>query len=254
MVQQGTRRPLVAGNWKMHGSEAQARSRVRMLLAGSAGLTCDVLVAPPCLHIPAVAEILRGSSIGVASQDVSEHPDGAFTGQISAAMLHDAGCAAVIVGHSERRAHAGETDVQVASKFVAARAAQLVPILCVGETLAERDAGVTAAVVIRQLDAVLLRVGAEDFAGAVVAYEPIWAIGTGRNAAPMQAQEVHALLRARLAQQDAGLAAATRIIYGGSVRASNARVLFEMPDIDGGLVGGASLDAREFLEICASAR
>lgn len=253
-MQQDVRRPLVAGNWKMHGSLAEARDRAQALRENLGSLACDVVVAPPYVHVPLVSDVLRGSPVGVAAQDVSEHAAGAFTGEVSATMLRDAGCGYVIVGHSERRAQFGDTDAIVAAKFVAAVGAGLVPVLCVGETLAERDAGATDAVVLRQLDAVLVVAGIRGFGAAVIAYEPVWAIGTGRNATPGQAQDVHAVLRRRLAQQDAGVAAATRIIYGGSVKAGNAKELFAMPDIDGGLVGGASLDAREFLGICASAR
>lgn len=253
-MQVSHRRPLVAGNWKMHGSLVETRARMAELLAGLAGARCEVVVAPPYLHVPLVADLAAGSALAVAAQDVSEVDNGARTGEVSARMLADAGCRYVLVGHSECRQFGGDTDAVVVAKFRQAREHGLLPVLCVGETLAQRDAGETALVVAGQLDAVLDAVGAEGFCGAVVAYEPVWAIGTGRQATPEQAQEVHALLRRGLEGRGGGLAAATRILYGGSVKASNAAGLFAMPDVDGGLVGGASLDAREFLDICACAR
>lgn len=250
----GLRRPLVVGNWKMNGSCAAARARALALRNGVMSTDCDVLVAPPAVHVFPVSEELRGSRIGVAGQDVSEFPDGAHTGDTSAAMLVDAGCSHVLVGHSERRARHGETDDEVAAKAFAALGAGLVPIVCVGETLAEREGGMTEAVVLRQLEAVLAGSLPGGLDMLVLAYEPVWAIGTGRNATPEQAQAVHSCLRARVARADAGAATRVRILYGGSVKASNAPALFAMPDIDGVLVGGASLDAQEFLEICAAAR
>lgn len=251
-MQQDARRPLVAGNWKMNGSLAEARERARAVVAGMAAAgRCEVAMAPPFVHLAVVAAELAGSSVSLAAQDASEHDAGAHTGDVSAPMLHEAGCRYVLVGHSERRHGSGETDALVARKFAAVRRAGLVPVLCVGETLSERDAGQTASVVARQLDAVL---SLQQFGDAVLAYEPVWAIGTGRNATPEQAQEVHALLRAQLARKDAENARGVRILYGGSVKAANAGSLFAMPDVDGALVGGASLDAREFLEICAQAR
>lgn len=248
---QGIRRPLVAGNWKMHGTLAEAVARARALR--DASLACDVLVAPPFVHIPAVVAALAGSRVGVAGQDASPHEQGAYTGDVSASMLADAGCSHVIVGHSERRALRGDTDAVVAQKCAAALNAGLLPVVCVGETLAERDAGQTDAVVLRQLAAVLAQLLVAGPGKVVLAYEPVWAIGTGRQATPEQAQAVHALLRGRLASADEGLAAGVRILYGGSVKAGNAAGLFAMPDVDGVLVGGASLDAREFLQICAAA-
>lgn len=253
-MQQDVRRPLVAGNWKMNGTLAEAGARARALATAVAGLRCDVVIAPPVLHLPVVSAQLAGSVVLPAAQDVSEHDDGAHTGEVSAAMLRDAGCRYVLVGHSERRHGLGESDARVARKFLAASRAGLTPVLCVGETLAEREAGHTAQVVLRQLDTVLAQAGVEGFAGAVLAYEPVWAIGTGRNATAEQAQEMHALLRARLGRAGDMLARNTRIVYGGSVKAGNAASLFAMPDVDGGLVGGASLDVQEFLEICAQAQ
>ncbi len=253
-MQADKRRPLVAGNWKMHGNLAEARERALAVRAGANGLACELALVPPFLHVPLLAELLRDSPVAVGAQDVSEHASGAYTGEVSAGMLVDAGCRYVIVGHSERRALFGDTDAVVAAKFMAARAAGLVPVLCVGETLAEREAGATGNVVLRQLDAVLAVAGSAAVCAAVLAYEPVWAIGTGLTATPAQAQEVHALLRAHLARKDSQGAAAVRILYGGSVKAGNAGEIFAMPDVDGGLVGGASLDAREFLQICAQAR
>ena len=249
------RRKLVAGNWKMHGT----RSEVAQLLDGIVSgvdrlLAAETLVCPPFVHIPQVAHALRGTSIALGAQDVcSEAQQGAYTGEISAAMLADAGCRYVIVGHSERRALYGETDAKVAAKFKAAQEGGLMPILCVGETAAARDAGETRAVVRRQMDAVFDAVGVAALADAVVAYEPVWAIGTGKTATPAHAQEVHAFLRALVAGQDARIASALRVLYGGSVKATNAAELFSMPDVDGGLIGGASLVVQDFLAICRAA-
>jgi triosephosphate isomerase len=201
-----------------------------------------------------VARLQRDTSVRLGAQDVGAESGGAHTGEISASMLRDVGCEYVIVGHSERRSLYGEDDALVARKFAAAQSRKLIPILCVGEQLAEREAGRTDEVVNRQLDAVLAVSGIASMDRAVIAYEPVWAIGTGRNATPEQAEEVHAALRARLARQDARIAAGLRILYGGSVKAGNARELFTQPDVDGGLIGGASLKAEEFLNILAAAR
>lgn len=245
------RRPLVAGNWKMNGSRAEADALIKGLLAGIAGAAkADVAVCPPAVLIPAVATLLRDSKIAFGGQNLSEHKAGAYTGEISGAMLRDFGCRYVIVGHSERRALYGETDTDVAKKFIAAQAADLIPILCVGESLQEREAGTTEKVVARQLDAVVAAAGIATFRKAVIAYEPVWAIGTGKVASPAQAQAVHAFLRNRLAASDKQIAAETVILYGGSVKGSNAQELFGQADIDGGLIGGASLNAEEFLTIC----
>src|SRR5882672_3679501 len=229
---------LVAGNWKMQGSRAANRALLDAILRGlPKGTQC--VVCPPFPYLADVAEQLRGSAIALGAQNVSEHAQGAYTGEVSAAMLAEFGCRYVIVGHSERRQLYGESDAQVAAKFAAARSAGLTPILCVGETLAEREAGRTEEVVARQLDAV-------KFSDAVLAYEPVWAIGTGRNATPEQAQAVHAFLRGKL-KADAS------ILYGGSVKAQNAAAIFAMPDVDGGLIGGASLVAEDFLAILRAA-
>jgi triosephosphate isomerase len=248
------RKPLVAGNWKMHGSRADNARLLRGLLDLLGPETrAEVMVCPPFVYLWETERLLKDTDVGLGAQTLCAEAQGAFTGEVSGAMLRDVGCRYVLVGHSERRQLFGEADALVARKFVAAQAHGLVPVLCVGETLEEREAGRTGEVVERQLAAVLAVSGIGAFAHAVVAYEPVWAIGTGRTASPEQAQEVHASIRARLAALDATLAASVRILYGGSVKASNARELFAMADIDGGLVGGASLKAEEFAQICAAA-
>jgi len=233
---------LVAGNWKMHGSRAANRALLDAIVAGVKGVECAVCVPFP--YLAQAAERLQGTQVALGAQNLSEHASGAHTGEVSAAMLADFGCRYVLVGHSERRQIYGETDAQVAAKFAAARAAGITPILCVGETLEERDAGRTEAVVARQLDAVL---GKCVFGDAVLAYEPVWAIGTGRTATPEQAQTVHGFLRKRVG-------AANRILYGGSVKPENAAAIFANPDVDGGLIGGASLVAQDFIAICGMAQ
>jgi len=248
------RRPLVAGNWKMHGSRAEALRLVgELIVRGVGGGAAEAIVCPPFVHLTEVRRLLDASRIGLGAQDVCAEEPGAHTGEVSASMLSDAGCRYVIVGHSERRALYGEGDGLVARKFLAAGRHSLVPILCVGELLAERERDATRAVILRQLDAVLEAAGVSAFASAVVAYEPVWAIGTGLTATPAQAQEVHALIRGRIAENDATIAASLRVLYGGSVKAANAAELFAMPDVDGGLIGGASLKAEEFASICAAA-
>ena len=249
------RRLMVAGNWKMHGSRADNAQLVHdILLADLGEVGPEVLVCPPFVYLWETSRLLRDTSLALGAQDVCAAAAGAHTGEVSAAMLKDVGCSHVIVGHSERRALYGEDDQIVARKFMAAQREGLTPILCVGESLEERESGRTAEVVARQLDAVLDVAGATGFAQAVLAYEPVWAIGTGKNATPDQAQEVHALLRARIAAEDAKIAACLRILYGGSVKAANAGELFAMVDVDGGLVGGASLNGDEFRRICEAAR
>src|SRR5438270_3623987 len=231
---------LVAGNWKMHGSRAANRALLEAVVkAMGKGANPECAVCVPFPYLQQVSAQLAGTALAWGAQNVSEHAQGAYTGEVSAAMLAEFGCRYVIVGHSERRQLYGETDAQVAAKFAAARKAGLTPILCVGETLAERDAGRTTEVVARQL-------GAVAFTAGVVAYEPVWAIGTGRNATPEQAQEVHAFLRERLPRD-------TPILYGGSVKPQNAAAIFAMPDVDGGLIGGASLVAADFLAILRAA-
>jgi len=249
------RRPIVAGNWKMHGSRAENEQLLEALLGrypGEAAAAC--IVCPPFVYVQDVGRRIRDSSIQLGAQNVSAETQGAFTGEVSAAMLKDVGCQYAIVGHSERRLLYRETDQLVARKFAAAQSKSLIPILCVGEQLAEREANHTRDVVARQFAAVLELCGVQALAQAVIAYEPVWAIGTGRNATPEQAQEVHAFIRGLVAAGDARIAAETRILYGGSVKASNAAELFAMPDVDGGLIGGASLKADEFVAILAAAR
>ena len=247
------RRPLVAGNWKMHGSRAENAALLDALLHGLRDdVSADVLVCPPFVYLWEAARALKSTYIALGAQSLCAEPIGAFTGEVSAAMLKDVGCRFVIVGHSERRAIFKEDDTLVARKFVAAHTNGLTPILCVGETLEEREHNRTFAVVERQLTAVLDVAGVAPFQSAVIAYEPVWAIGTGKNATAEQAQEVHAFIRGELAKRDARIAPLTRVLYGGSVKAANAAEIFAMPDIDGGLVGGASLKADEFLKICAA--
>jgi triosephosphate isomerase len=249
------RRPIIAGNWKMHGSRAETARLIEELLAQApAEPAAQSVICPPFVYLLEAHRLLRDSNFSLGAQDVCAESHGAFTGEVSAAMLKDVGCEYVIVGHSERRLLYRESDQLVARKFTAAQSRGLVPILCVGEQLADREAGRTNEVVSRQLDVVLELCGAGSLEHGVIAYEPVWAIGTGRNATPEQAQEVHAFIRARIASRDARIALATRILYGGSVKAGNAAELFAMPDVDGGLIGGASLKADEFLTILAAAR
>jgi len=248
------RERMVVGNWKQHGSLISNKTLLDGITVGMAGIKgvhCAVCVPFP--YIFQVQFALQGSEIVWGAQNVSQHEKGAFTGEVSASMLRDLGCSVVIVGHSERRALYGETDAMVADKFVAAQQGGLIPILCVGESLEEREQGITANVVERQLQAVVDKVGMDGFARCVIAYEPVWAIGTGKTATPEQAQEVHAYIRALLSEHNKGLSENVMILYGGSVKASNAAELFSMPDIDGGLIGGASLDVNEFVSICKAA-
>ena len=238
----------------MNGNLATNRALLEALIAALArvpGVKCAV--CPPYPYLAQVQQLLSGSGIAWGAQNVSHLDSGAYTGEISGGMLVDFGCRYAIVGHSERRTLYGETNEIVARKYAAALQAGLTPILCVGETLAQREAGDTETVVAAQLDAVLERSGAQSLAHAVIAYEPVWAIGTGKTASPDEAQAVHALLRQRVAKQDESVAANLQILYGGSVKGSNAAQLFAMPDIDGGLIGGASLDAQEFATICRAA-
>jgi triosephosphate isomerase len=245
------RRRLVVGNWKMHGGRAFNAALLGALQSELAGVDAEVSVCVPAPYLDQASSLLAASRIAWGAQDCSSHESGAYTGEVSAAMLAELGCRHVIVGHSERRALHGEGDVLVAEKAGAALRHGLVPIVCVGETLAEREAGATEAIVARQLAAVTALLGA-DIDRVVVAYEPVWAIGTGRTASPEQANAVHAFLRARLAEASAG-SVAVRILYGGSVKADNAAQLFARPHIDGGLIGGASLKAADFAAICRAA-
>ena len=248
------REKLVAGNWKMHGSLAENKALLDGVVAGLSGLTgAKAAVCVPYPYLFQAQSVLQNSPIAWGAQNLSEHGKGAYTGEVSASMLKDFGCKYVIVGHSERRSLYGETDEVVAHKYKWAHAAGLVPILCVGELLEEREAGVTEQVIARQLDAVIHAVGAAGLENAVIAYEPVWAIGTGKTASPQQAQDVHAFIRGRIRAVDAAIADKIVIQYGGSVKAANAAELFAMPDIDGGLIGGASLHADDFVAICQAA-
>ena len=245
---------LVAGNWKMHGDEAANRELVAGILDGApASDRVGLLVCPPYPYLASVAAQLKGSAVDLGAQNVSEHETGAYTGEVAPAMLADVGCRYAIVGHSERRTLYGESSAQVADKMAAALGGGLVPILCVGETLEERESGRTEQVVAEQLGAAVERNGIAAFGTAVIAYEPVWAIGTGRTATPEQAQDVHRYIRSVLAEQDAPVAENAQILYGGSVKGDNAAGLFGMPDIDGGLIGGASLKAADFLAIARAA-
>jgi triosephosphate isomerase len=248
------RRTLVAGNWKMNGSKASIKELLDGIKQGIGEVkNADVAVCPPAVYLGEVSALLQGTSIALGAQNVSQEPAGAFTGEISVSMLKDFSCRYVIVGHSERRTLYGETDAIVAKKFAAVRAAGLIPILCIGETLDEREKGVTEDVVSRQLEAVIALEGVGALADAVIAYEPVWAIGTGKTATPEQAQQVHAYIRSRIAARDAAVAEKVRILYGGSMNGANAATLVAQPDIDGGLIGGASLKAQEFLTVCRAA-
>ncbi len=248
------RQPLVAGNWKMHGSRALVRGLMGALREAVVdALAARVVICPPFVYLDQALELAAGTGVEVGAQNVADREAGAYTGEVAAAMLADIGCRYVIVGHSERRGLYGESDEQVARKFERVLRCGLIPILCLGETREQRERDETGAVVGGQLQAVLGRVGVGGLADAVVAYEPVWAIGSGRSASPEQAQTVHRLIRDTVAARDATIAAALPILYGGSVKPGNAGELFAMDDIDGGLIGGASLDAADFLAICRAA-
>lgn len=244
------RRPLVVANWKMNGSKSANAGLVTDFLASWQGVhQAEVAMCAPYIYLPQLADSLAESNVGVGAQDISVHEQGAYTGEISGAMLAEFDCRYAIIGHSERREYHAETDQLVAEKFVAAQKAGLTPILCVGETLAQRDSGEALLVIGEQLKAVVDHVGRDSMSSAVIAYEPVWAIGTGRTASPEQAQEVHHFIREQLGE----LGGAVRILYGGSVKPGNAEELFSQADIDGALVGGASLVAEDFLAICRAA-
>ena len=248
------RRPLVVGNWKMNGTRASSQQLLADILAGlPADCKSDVGVCPPAVYIPEIAASLAGKAVRLGSQNVADQDEGAYTGEISARMLREFDCSLAIVGHSERRAIYGESDALVAARYAKAIAHGVTPILCVGETLEEREANQTFAVIDTQLGAVLDLCGVESLLSAVIAYEPVWAIGTGRTASTEQAQEVHAYIRGEIAKRNADVAAKVQILYGGSVKPDNAPALFGQPDVDGGLIGGASLDAKSFLAICLAA-
>ncbi len=249
------RRPLVAANWKMNGSLESMGGLVDTISQGVSKETkAEVLICPPYVYIQELGRAIEKTEIQLGAQNVSHMDSGAFTGEVAPAMLKDFACDYVIVGHSERRTLYGENDLRVAEKFVAVQANGMIPILCIGELLEEREANTTEEVIARQLDAVIDLAGIQAFKQAVIAYEPVWAIGTGVTATPEQAQEVHEFIRLRLARHDHETAEGVRILYGGSVKADNAKQLFELADIDGGLIGGASLVAEDFLTICHSVR
>ena len=245
---------LVAGNWKMNGSLASSQALLKAILPPLAPLgRARYVVCAPYPHLAPLAPVLRGSNVALGAQDLCQFEDGAYTGGVSGAMLADCGCRYVIVGHSERRHVFGESDEVVALKHAQALKHGLMPVLCVGEQLAEREGGITESVIARQLDAVVRNGGLEALGRGIIAYEPVWAIGTGKTATPEQAQAAHAFIRGRVAASDRRLAEELLILYGGSVKAGNAAQLFAMPDVDGGLIGGASLAADEFVAICRAA-
>jgi len=247
------RKPLIAGNWKMNGSGASADALAAGIAEGAGEASAEIAVMPPFPYLERVGAQLRGTGVLLGAQDLSERADGAFTGDVSATMLVDVGATYVLVGHSERRQLHEESNAVVAAKFQAALDVGLVPILCVGETREQREGDATEAVVGDQVDAVVRHCGVAALAGGVIAYEPVWAIGTGLVATPDQAQQVHAFIRARLAEADATIAGQIRILYGGSMKPGNARELLACEDIDGGLIGGAALEFADFLEIVGAA-
>jgi triosephosphate isomerase len=247
------RKILVAGNWKLNGSLAETEALIKGVISGMGSVTAaDVAICPPYPYLALAQSLLKDSAVYLGGQDVSDQSSGAYTGEVSAAMLKEFGCHYAIVGHSERRALFAESDEFTARKFAAAQAGGLVPILCVGELLEERESGITEEVVARQLDAVINLSGVASLGNAVIAYEPVWAIGTGKTASPDQAQAVHEFIRTRVAGHDAAIAEKVQILYGGSVKPDNAAELFAKADIDGGLIGGASLKAEDFLGICSA--
>lgn len=249
------RKAFVAGNWKMHGSKASIMALVSDLNSKISEVgDVEVAICPPAIYIDFVTRTLTTDRIAVGAQNMAVEPEqGAFTGEQSAAMIKDMGCTYVVLGHSERRAIYGETDAEVAEKVAVALRSNVIPILCVGETLEERESGTMQQVIATQLDAVITQVGIDAFNKVVVAYEPVWAIGTGKTASPAQAQEVHAFIRSKLAGLNSSIAEKVIIQYGGSVKPENAAELFSQPDIDGGLIGGASLNADDFIAICKAA-
>jgi len=248
------RQPMVAGNWKMNGSSESVKQLIAGIKEGMGSVnSAEVVVCPPAVYISRVSGAVDGSAVKVGSQNICDEDKGAFTGEISGEMLKEVGCDYAIIGHSERRALYGESDELVAKRFAAARRNGLKPIFCIGETLEERESGITNDVCSRQIDAVIALEGVEALADGVIAYEPVWAIGTGKTATPEQAQEVHAFIRGKIARLSADVADGLRILYGGSMNPANAKELIGQPDIDGGLIGGASLKPADFLAICQAA-
>lgn len=247
------RRPFIAGNWKLNCTRESA---VELALAVSKGVEAaqaDIAVCPVSVHLSEVSSVLQGMPVALGAQNCAAQESGAFTGEVSASMLAQFGCEYIIVGHSERRALFHESSELVASKCVAVQQAGLTPVLCVGETLEQREAGTVAVVIAEQLDALITLAGAAAFENLIVAYEPVWAIGTGKTASPEQAQEVHLMIREKIAGLDKAISESLRIVYGGSVKPDNAAILFGQKDIDGGLIGGAALDADSFVAICNAA-
>jgi triosephosphate isomerase len=243
------RQSLVIGNWKMNGTRASVELLAQGIMAGLGDNTAGIAVCAPYVYLPSIGEIINGSRLALGAQNVADKASGAYTGEVSAAMLAEFGCQYALVGHSERRSYYGDTDASVASRFCQAQSQNIIPVLCIGETLEQREQEQTFAVVDEQLDAVIELAGIAAFNNAVIAYEPVWAIGTGKTASDEQAQEVHQHIRQYIAAKDQTIAEKIQILYGGSAKPDNAKGLFAMPDIDGGLIGGASLDAESFLKI-----
>ena len=246
------RQSLIMGNWKMNGSREDGQKLAKALADGLGNVSQEVAVCVPFIYLSDIKNVLSASPIAVGAQNVADQTSGAYTGEVSATMLADTGIKYALVGHSERRSYYGDSDQSVAKRYVEAQKQNIIPVLCVGETLEEREQNLTFKVIDQQLDAVIDAAGVESFAKAVIAYEPVWAIGTGKTASDEQAQEVHKYIRERIAVRSQTIADKIQILYGGSVKPDNAQALFAMPDIDGGLVGGASLDAAGFLKICHS--
>lgn len=246
------RQSLIMGNWKMNGSREEGQQLAKALAEGLGTVSQEVAVCVPFVYLSDIRGVLASSPIALGAQNVADQASGAYTGEVSAAMLADCGVKYALVGHSERRSYYGDTSESVAKRFCQAQKQNVIPVLCVGETLEEREQNRTFQVVDEQLDAVIDAAGIEAFANAVIAYEPVWAIGTGKTASDEQAQEVHQYIRQQIAKRSQAIADKVQILYGGSVKPDNAKALFAMPDIDGGLVGGASLDAKGFLQICHS--
>ncbi len=243
------RRSLVVGNWKMNGTLASGKALVQEIVSGLGNTNADIAVCPPFVYLSEIDKLLQGSHLKFGAQNIADQESGAYTGEVSASMLKEINCTYALVGHSERRSYYGDTNETVAARFNQALSQDVCPILCVGETLEQREQDKTFQVIDEQLNAVIDLVGIESFAKAVIAYEPVWAIGTGKTASDEQAQEVHQYIRQQIAKRDQSIADNMQILYGGSVKPDNAKALFAMADIDGGLIGGASLDAESFLGI-----
>ena len=248
------RRSLVVGNWKMNGNLASAQLLAKGIIAGLGSADADIAVCVPYVYLPAINELVKDTALGLGSQNIADKASGAYTGEVSASMLKEFNTQYALVGHSERRSYYGDTDASVAARYVQAQEQGIIPILCVGETLEQREQDQTFTVINEQLDAVLDLAGVESLNKAVIAYEPVWAIGTGKTASDEQAQEVHHYIRQYIAAKDQAIAEKVQILYGGSAKPENAKGLFAMPDIDGGLIGGASLDAESFLSVFQSVK